>query len=49
MNDIKLETERLLLRDWNKNDRDDLVEGLNDIEVTKWKGYDNYPYTFRTC
>lgn len=45
MNDIKLETERLLLRNWNKNDMDDLVEGLNDIEVTKWKGYDNYPYT----
>ena len=47
MNDIKLETERLILRSRNKSDRYDLMEGLNDIEVTKWKGYDNCPYTLQ--
>lgn len=45
LNNVKLETDRLILRNWNIQDRYNLVEGLNDIEVTKWKGYDNYPYT----
>lgn len=39
-----LETDRLILRKWSMEDKDDLMEGLNDLEVTKWKGYDNYPY-----
>lgn len=41
----RLETDRLILRNWSLDDVEDLVEGLNDLEITKWKGYDNYPYT----
>ncbi|MGE5614742.1 MAG: GNAT family N-acetyltransferase [Bacillota bacterium] len=40
-----LETKRLILREWNENDIDDLVEGLNNIEVSKWLAYVPYPYT----
>ena len=40
-----LETTRLLLRDWNENDIDDLVEGMNNIEVSKWLSTTPYPYT----
>ena len=29
-----LETTRLILREWNKNDVEALVEGLNNIEVS---------------
>ena len=32
---ITIETERLILRQWNMNDIDDMVEGLNNINVTK--------------
>ncbi len=42
---MKLETKRLILREWNKKDVDDLVEGLNDLEVTKWLAFVPYPYT----
>jgi len=42
---MRLETERLILREWNLNDIDDLVEGLNNIEVSKWLGSVPYPYT----
>ncbi len=34
--DVIIETERLILRQWNMNDIDDIVEGLNNINVTKW-------------
>ncbi len=40
-----LETKRLILREWNLDDVDDLVEGLNNIEVSKWLGFVPYPYT----
>ena len=33
---MTLETERLVLREWNEYDIGDLIEGLNKIEVTKW-------------
>jgi [ribosomal protein S5]-alanine N-acetyltransferase len=42
---MKLETGRLILRDWNDSDIDDLIEGLNNFEVTKWLAYAPYPYT----
>ena len=38
-----LETKRLILREWNLDDVDDLVEGLNNIEVSKWLGFVPYP------
>ena len=34
--DVIIETERLILRQWNMNDIDDIVEGLNNTNVTKW-------------
>lgn len=42
---MKLETNRLVLRDWDLNDIDDLVEGLNDIDVSKWLAFVPHPYT----
>ena len=30
---MELETNRLILRNWQKNDVDDLVEGLNNYNV----------------
>jgi len=40
-----LETNRLLLRDWDEEDIDDLVEGLNNIEVSRWLAQIPFPYT----
>lgn len=40
-----LETNRLILREWDLKDIDDLVEGLNNIEVAKWLAFVPYPYT----
>lgn len=45
MQNIKLETKRLILREWDKKDVEDLIEGLNNIEVSKWTAYIPYPYT----
>lgn len=42
---ITIETERLILRQWNMNDIDDMVEGLNNINVTKWLAGAPFPYT----
>jgi len=40
-----LKTDRLILRDWKPEDIDDLVEGLNNIDVSKWLAGVPYPYT----
>ena len=40
-----IETKRLLLRQWNKNDISDIVEGLNNINVSKWLAGAPFPYT----
>ena len=42
--DVIIETERLILRQWNMNDIDDIVEGLNNINVTKWLAGAPFPY-----
>lgn len=42
---MTLETKRLVLREWNENDVEDLIEGLNNIEVSKWLSFVPYPYT----
>ncbi len=42
---MRLETNRLVLRDWDLKDVDDLVEGLNNIEVSKWLAFVPHPYT----
>ena len=45
MNKIIIETPRLLLREWTLEDADDVVEGLNNLEVSKWMAFVPYPYT----
>ena len=43
--DKVIETERLILRKWNKDDIDALVEGLNNFNVSKWLAKVPFPYT----
>ena len=43
--DVIIETERLILRQYKVEDADDIVEGLNNINVTKWLQGAPYPYT----
>lgn len=43
--DIVIETERLILRKWAINDADAIVDGLNNINVSKWMSHTPYPYT----
>jgi len=43
--DLVIETERLILRAWNLNDVDDVVDGLNNLNVSKWMSVVPYPYT----
>lgn len=40
-----LETERLILREYKMEDIDDVVEGLNNINVSKWLADVPFPYT----
>jgi ribosomal-protein-alanine N-acetyltransferase len=41
---MKLESERLILREWEQTDIPDLIEGLNDLAVSKWLAFVPYPY-----
>ena len=43
--DLIIETERLILRPYKLSDVDDIVEGLNNINVSKWLAFVPYPYT----
>lgn len=45
MHKVVLNSARLILRAWNNSDINDLVEGLNNIEVSKWLAFVPYPYT----
>lgn len=40
-----IETERLILRQYKESDADDIVEGLNNLSVSKWMSSVPYPYT----
>lgn len=42
---IIIETDRLILRQWKLDDINDVVEGLNNLNVTKWLAQVPYPYT----
>nr|MBN2277578.1 GNAT family N-acetyltransferase [candidate division Zixibacteria bacterium] len=42
---MKIKTRRLLLREWNIRGIDNLIEGLNDLEVTKWLVFASFPDT----
>lgn len=39
-----METERLTIRNWRVKDVDDLVEGLNNYNVSKWLAVVPFPY-----
>ncbi|MCW7481191.1 GNAT family N-acetyltransferase [Leptospira kanakyensis] len=41
----RLETDRLVLREWKQEDIHDLIEGLNHLEVSKWLAFVPFPYT----
>ena len=43
--DIIIETDRLILRKWRLEDVSDIVEGLNNLNVTKWLAQVPFPYT----
>ena len=43
--DLIIETERLILRRYSLNDVNDIVDGLNNINVTKWLAGAPYQYT----
>lgn len=40
-----IESKRLILREWEYSDIKDLVEGLNNINVSKWMASIPFPYT----
>ena len=40
-----IETERLILRPFRLTDADDIVDGLNNLNVSKWLAFVPYPYT----
>lgn len=42
---MRLETVTLVLRDWEQADLSDLVEGLNDLSVSRWLAFVPHPYT----
>lgn len=42
---MKIESKRLILRNWEEGDVEDIVDGLNNIEVAKWMASVPYPYT----
>ena len=42
---MKIERKRLILRNWEDKDLEDIVDGLNNIEVAKWLASVPYPYT----
>ena len=39
-----IESKRIVLRNWEDNDVEDLVEGLNNINVAKWMA--NVPFLY---
>lgn len=42
---VRLETARLVLRDWTPADIPALIEGLNDLRVSRWLAFVPHPYT----
>lgn len=42
---MRLETKRLILRDWKMGDIEDLFEGLNNLDVARWLAFVPHPYT----
>jgi len=44
---MKLKTERLILRDFEDGDVDDLIENINNLNVSRWLLVVPYPYTLK--
>ena len=42
---MKIESKRLILRNWEDGDVKDIVDGLNNLEVAKWMAGVPFPYT----
>lgn len=42
---MKIETERLIIREWKNSDMKSLIENINNINVTKYLLVVPYPYT----
>lgn len=42
---LRLETTRLVLRDWAPGDIPALIDGLNDLSVARWLAFVPHPYT----
>ena len=42
---MEINGKRIILRSWRNEDVEDLVEGLNNINVSKWLAAVPYPYT----
>ena len=42
---VIIDSARILLRSWKDEDLKDLIEGLNNIQVSKWLAGVPYPYT----
>ncbi len=42
---MKIESKRIILRNWEDDDVEDIVEGLNNLEVAKWMAGVPFPYT----
>lgn len=43
--DTIIETERLILRQYKISDADDVVDGLNNLNVSRWLASVPFPYT----
>ncbi|OJU77878.1 MAG: hypothetical protein BGO09_01405 [Bacteroidetes bacterium 47-18] len=41
---MQLETDRLIIRNWKAKDINDLIEGLNNFNVSKWLAVVPFPY-----
>lgn len=46
---LRLETARLVLRAWTHDGIPDLIEGLNDLRVSRWLAFVPHPYTRATA
>ena len=44
---VVIESKRLVLRSWKEEDYNDLFEGLNNLNVSKWLAGVPYPYTVK--
>jgi RimJ/RimL family protein N-acetyltransferase len=46
---MRLETKRLILRPWKKADIGDLIDGLNNLGVSRWLAFVPHPYTAKAA